>query len=73
MLARPGLGDQPGLAHPLGEHRLRQHLVGLVRAAVEQILALEVDFRRAAEVAAKGQRSRAAGIVGEQFVELGAE
>ena len=47
VLAGAGLGDQPGLAHAPREQRLRQHLVGLVRAAVEQVLALEVDARLA--------------------------
>ena len=44
-----------------------------MRAAVEQILALEVDFRRSTDVAAQGERGGAAGIFGEQFIELGAE
>ena len=74
MLAGAGLGDQPGLAHPLGEQGLAEHLVGLVRAAVEQILALQIDARLArAEVAAAGQRRRPAGIVEQQLGELGLE
>ena len=71
MLAGAGLGDQPGLAHAPGKQALRQHLVGLVRAAVEQVLALQIDV--AGKVAAAGQRRRAAGIVREQAVELGGE
>ena len=71
MLAGAGLGDQPGLAHALGEQALAEHLVGLVRAAVEQVLALQIDVAR--QVAASGQRRRPAGIIGEQAVELGCE
>jgi hypothetical protein len=74
MLAGAGLGDQPRLAHLPGEQGLPQHLVGLVRAAVEQVLALQVDARALiAEIAAEGERRRAAGIIGEQAGELGLE
>ena len=73
MLAGAGLGDQPRLAHPPGEQRLAEHLVGLVGAAVEQVLALQIDRPCRAEVAAAGQRRRPAGIIGEQVVELGLE
>ena len=45
VLAGAGLGDQPGLAHPPREQGLAEHLVGLVGAAVEQILALQIDAR----------------------------
>ena len=71
MLSGTGFGDQPGLAHAPGEQRLTEHLVGLVRAAVEQIFALQIDSP--GKVAAEGQRGRAAGIIGQQFIELGAE
>ncbi len=71
MLAGAGLGDQPGLAHAPGEQPLPEHLVGLVRAAVEQVLALQIDV--AGQVAAAGQRRRPPGIIGEQAVELGRE
>ena len=43
-----------------------------MRAAVEQILALQIDVA-AGEIAAAGERRRPAGIVGEQAVELGLE
>ena len=43
-----------------------------MRAAVEQILALEIE-PAVAEVAAAGERSRAAGVGREQVVELGSE
>ena len=74
VLAGAGLGDQPRLAHPPGEQGLAEHLVGLVGAAVEQILALQIDARlAAAEVAAQGQRRRPPGIIGEQSGKLGLE
>ena len=69
VLPRARFGDQPGLAHALGEQPLPEHLIGLVRAAVEQILALEIDVAR--QVAAAGQRRRPAGVIREQAVELG--
>ena len=59
------------LAHALREQALAEHLVGLVRAAVEQVLALQIDV--AGQVAAAGQRRRPAGIIGQQAVELGRE
>ncbi len=43
VLARTGLGDDAGLAHPLGEQRLAEHVVDLVRAGVVEVLALEDD------------------------------
>ena len=43
VLAGAGLGDDPGLADPLGEQRLAQHVVDLVRAGVVEVLALEQD------------------------------
>ena len=74
VLAGAGLGDQPRLADALGEHRLGEHLVGLVRAAVEQVLALEIDADAVgAEVAATGQRRRPPGIFDEQVDKLGLE
>ena len=71
MLAGSGLGDQPGLAHALREQALRQHLIGLVRAAVKQVLAFQIDIAR--QIAAAGQRRRPSGVIGEQVVELGGE
>ena len=41
VLAGAGLGDEPRLAHPLGEQRLAEHVVDLVRAGVVEVLALE--------------------------------
>ena len=56
VLAGAGLGDDPGLAHPLGQQRLAEHVVDLVRAGVVEVLALEQDARPAgvlAQVAAR--------------------
>ena len=43
VLAGAGLGDDPPLAEPLREHRLAERVVQLVRARVEEVLALQVD------------------------------
>ena len=43
VLAGAGLGDDPRLAHALGEQRLPERVVDLVRAGVVEVLALEVD------------------------------
>jgi hypothetical protein len=37
------LGDDPPLAHPLGQQRLPERVVDLVRAGVVEVLALEID------------------------------
>ena len=74
VLTRAGLGDQPGLAHAFRQQPLRQHLVGLVRAAVKQILALEVNPRPLrSEVATLCQRSRPPGIGGKEILKLRVE
>ena len=74
MLARAGLGDEPGLPHPLREQALAQTIVDLVRAGVQQVFALEIN-PRAAETLGQStrlkQRRRAAREVFEQAVELG--
>ena len=71
VLAGARLGDQPGLAHALRKQPLPEHLVGLVRAAVEEVLALEIEIPR--QVAAPGERGRPAGVIGEKAVQLGGE
>jgi hypothetical protein len=60
VLAGAGLGDDPGLAHPLGQQDLAHAVVDLVRAGVVQLLALQIDLR-AAEVLgqARGEIERA--------------
>ena len=41
VLARAGLGDHAGLAHPPGEQGLAEHVADLVGAGVVEVLALE--------------------------------
>ena len=75
VLAGAGLGDHPRLAHALGEQRLAEHVVDLVRAGVVEVLALEQDPRAAgvlAEPRGLGERAGPAGVVRQQVVELGA-
>ena len=43
VLPRTRLRNDPSLAQPLGQHSLAQRIVDLVRAGVEQVLALQVD------------------------------
>ena len=73
VLARPGLGDDAGLAHAPGEDDLPEHVVDLVRAGVVQLVALEVDLGAAQ---ALGQARREvegrgpADVVGPEVVHL---
>ena len=76
VLARAGLGDHPRLAHQLGEQRLAEHIVDLVRAGVVEVFALEQDPRAAGvlgQARRVGQRRRAAGVVALQAVQLAEE
>ena len=43
VLAGAGLGDDALLAEPPREHRLAERVVQLVRAGVEEVLALQVE------------------------------
>ena len=47
VLAGARFGDDAPLAHALGEQRLAERVVDLVRAGVRQILALQEDARAA--------------------------
>ena len=61
-------------AHALGEQSLAERVVDLVRAGVEQVFALEVDFcaaERFGEALGEVERRGAAGVISEQRVELG--
>ena len=49
VLSGAGFGDDAALAHAFGQQSLSQAVVDFVRAGVEQVFALEIDFR-AAEV-----------------------
>jgi hypothetical protein len=75
VLARPRLGDHPGLAHPLGQEGLPHHVVELVRARMRQVLPLEEDAHAQAlrQARAFGHRRGATAVVVEQPVELGPE
>ena len=72
VLAGTGLGDHPGLAHPLGEQRLAEHVADLVGAGVVQVLALEQD-PGADPVAEPGrlvEQARHPGVLPEHALEL---
>jgi len=76
MLSRAGLGDDAPLAHPPRQHSLAQRVVDLVRAGVQQVLALEVDLRSAelfAHSFGKVERGGTAAVVVQQIVQLGVE
>ncbi len=47
MLAGAGLGDHARFAHALGQQRLADHVVDLVRAGVVQVFTLQIDLRAA--------------------------
>ena len=68
VLAGAGLGDDPRLAHPLGEQALAERVVELVRARVHQVLALEPDRAagRLGEALGVVERRRAAAEVALQ-------
>jgi hypothetical protein len=75
VLAGAGLGDDPLLAHPLGEQRLAERVVDLVRAGVQEVLALEPHLApgRLAEPLGEVQRRRPADVVAQEPVELALE
>ena len=73
VLAGAGLGDDPGLAHPLGEQRLADGVVHLVRAGVVEVLPLEPDLAAAvlpAEPLREVEGRGAADVVREVLVQL---
>jgi hypothetical protein len=73
VLPGAGLGDDSSLAEPLCQHRLAERVVQLVRARVEQVLALEVEPLAGREALRERQRSRAAAVLAPEPVELGCE
>ena len=76
VLAGAGLGDDPGLAHPLGQQRLAEDVVDLVRAGVVEVLALEDDPGAAGvlgEPRHLGDDARAPGVGAVQPLELAQE
>src|SRR5690606_36892395 len=75
VLARPGLGDHPPLAHPPGQQRLPEHVADLVRAGVVEVLPLE-QHRRTDPLGQRGglvQPRRAAGVLAQHPVARGPE
>ena len=68
VLAGAGLGDDPRLAHALGQQALAERVVELVRARVHQVLALEPDRAPGGLGEALGvvERRRAAAEVASQ-------
>jgi hypothetical protein len=56
--AGAGLGDDPRLAHALGQQRLADRVVDLVRAGVVEVLALEPDLAAGLRAEALGQVQR---------------
>jgi hypothetical protein len=72
VLARPRLGDDPPLAHALGEQGLTQRVVDLVRTSVVEVLALEIDLvaRRLAEAGGTVQRRGTPDVVAQQRAQL---
>ena len=75
VLARPGLGDDPPLAHPQRQERLADGVVDLVRAGVIQVFPLEHHPRadRLTEAGRLRKRRRAADELGQQSLQLGPE
>src|SRR5439155_17356312 len=70
MLAGPGLGDDALLPEPAREHGLSERVVQLVRARVEEILALEVQALARREALGARERRRPARVRARQLVEL---
>src|SRR5690242_14408642 len=73
MLSRTGFGDDPPLPHPLCQQRLTDAVVDLMGAGVQQVFTLEIDLCSAellSETARVEKRSRPAGILFEQPLEL---
>ena len=61
MLAGPGLGRDARLAHALGEQRLAERIVDLVRAGMAEVFALQINLRAAQfgrEIGAEKERRR---------------
>src|SRR5262249_29651155 len=73
VLARAGLGDDPLLAEPPREHGLAERVVELVRAGVQQVLALQVEALVRSEALGAGEWCRPARIARQQAVQLAVE
>ena len=76
VLAGAGLRDDAVLAHALREQPLAEAVVDLVRAGVQQVFALEIDFCAAqafGEPRRKIKRRGAASVIAQQRVQLRTE
>ena len=66
VLSGPGFGDDPGLAHALGEQDLADGVVDLMRPGVVELVALEIDLGAAeklSQAAGKIKRARPADVM----------
>ena len=70
VLSRPGLRDDALLAEPSREHRLAERVVELVRAGVEEILALQVEALVRREPLRARERRRPACVRPRELLEL---
>ena len=73
MLARARLRNDPALAEAAREERLAEGVVELVRAGVEQVLALQVEALVGGEALRARERSRTAPERAREILELLAE
>ena len=76
MLTGPGLGDDAPLSHTLGQERLAEAVINLVRTRVVEVLALEIDASPTqvlGQTPSESQGARTPGILGQLAVELGGE
>ena len=73
MLARAGLGDDPLLSEPAGEHDLAERVVDLVRAGVVQVLAFQVEALTGREPVGAGEGRGTPDVRPAEVVELGLE
>jgi hypothetical protein len=61
MLPGAGLGDETGLLEAAREQRLADRVVDLVRAGVQQVLALEIHLRAAEPLRQRAREVRRVG------------
>ncbi len=73
VLARAGLSDDALFAHAFCQQTLAERVVDLVRAGVQQVLALQVNLRAAellAQPLGEVKRSRPADVMVQQIIQL---
>ena len=76
VLTGAGLGNDPFLAHAARENDLAHRVVDLVRAGMDQVLALEINFRPSklrGEALGQIKRGRPPDKFGQQLVQFPAE